>query len=75
MKLCKRATVELAQSIPQRTSKAQPCCSPVQLRNTRLLSVSEAFPAQEREALIADESRNKGPGRSSCFRGKRKGCP
>lgn len=74
-KLCKKATVELTQSIPQRTSKVQPCCNSVQLRSTRLFSVSKAFPAQESEALIADESRNKGPGRTSCFRGKRKGCP
>lgn len=75
MKLCTKATVELAQSIPQRTSKAEPCCNSVQLRNTRLLSVCEAFPAQGREVLVADESRNKGPGRTSCFRGKGKGCP
>lgn len=27
------------------------------------------------EVLIADESHNKGPGHTSCFRGKRKGCP
>ena len=27
------------------------------------------------EALVADESCNRGPGHTSCFRGKRKGCP
>lgn len=79
MRLCKKATEELTNTEHPLKNKQNAALLQVHAaetqRNTNLRSVSEALSAQEREALIANESRNRGPGHTSCFRGKRKGCP